>query len=140
MGQCRKWALHHRGYLLQLQLGYGEPDTAYAIGVPQCSDDITLVVRGEALTVEVTRCGVVDVNRKGRPAAQILPDRRSVRADELEVETAWGRKYDLTPSAAYVCQSMPFQYRTDEVPSRTALRATQVKYFQQDFVRQRADR
>ena len=89
MGQCRKWALHHRGYLLQLQLGYSESDTAYAIGMPQCSDDVTLVVRSEALTVEVTRCGIVDVNRKCRPAAQVLPDGRSVRTDELEVETAW---------------------------------------------------
>jgi hypothetical protein len=89
MSQCRKWALHHRRYLLQLQLGYTKPDTAYTIGMPECSDDITLVVRGEALTVKVPRCGVVDVNRKCRPAAQVLPDGRSVRADELEVETAW---------------------------------------------------
>lgn len=57
--------------------------------MPECSDDITLVVRSEALTIEVPRWGVVDVNRKGRPAAQVLPDRRSVCADELEVETAW---------------------------------------------------
>ena len=89
MCQCRKWLLHHCGYLLQLQLGHSKPDTAYTIGMAECSDDITLVVRSKALTVKVSRGGVVDVNRKCRPAAQILPDRRSVCADELEVETAW---------------------------------------------------
>src|SRR6266404_3306779 len=104
------------------------------------SNDITLVVRSEAFTVKVPGSRVVDDNRKCWPPAQILPDGRSVCADELEVETAWRGKYYLSPSSAYMRQSMPLQHRANEDPSEAAIRSAEVKYFKEDFVWERLDR
>ena len=61
---------------------------ANLIGVLECGDDIIFVVRCRSWC-EVGECEVVHDDWDGGQTSQMLPDRRSVRAEECEIETAW---------------------------------------------------
>ena len=62
-----------------------KPEKGYATGVSECSDDIVFIVRCSA----APRIVVIDNDREGWPDSQILPDRSSMRTENLEIETMW---------------------------------------------------
>jgi len=55
----------------------------HTIALLECSKNIILVIRSKAL---LTVMVMVNDDRKGQPATQVLPDRGSVRAEKLQVE------------------------------------------------------
>jgi len=55
--------------------------------VLECGDDIVFVMRSRVLAVPESE--IVDDDWELWPASQVLPDRRSVRAEERQIETAW---------------------------------------------------
>ena len=80
---------------------YAKPNITYTIGVLQCSDDIVFIVRRNA---ELGIGIVINNYREGWPDTEILPDRTSICAENPEIETVWRRKYELSPSLAYMNQ------------------------------------
>ena len=57
----------------------------HTIGVPKCSNDVVYPYWFEASPP----IGVVNKDGKRWPDTEILPDRRFVCAEDLEIETVW---------------------------------------------------
>jgi len=68
-----------------LQARYVKPDITYVIAVLKCSNDVVFIVGCNA----APGIAIINNDRKGWPDAQILPDRGSVCAENLEIETVW---------------------------------------------------
>ncbi len=130
MRQSWKWLLHLCDKLSQQRALYNKNDTAHTIRVLKCSKQTILVARSKA-----PRVIIVDDERKGWPATQILSDRGSVRAEKLEIEKAWRCKYDLSPSSVHVHQFTPFPWSV-----RGLIDSIRVEYFEQNIVWERVDR
>src|SRR6266702_6473743 len=84
--QHRKRFLRHRGHLSQQQACYRKLETAYTIMTLKCGNDVIFIVRRKSLATVVRIVDVVNDDRKGRPATQILPDGCSTCAEKVEIE------------------------------------------------------
>ncbi|KAN0138716.1 hypothetical protein V8E53_003704 [Lactarius tabidus] len=79
IGQQRKWLLHRCDYICQLRAKSVTPlkcKRTYTIGVLKCSNDVFFISKS-------------DLHTEGWPDTQMLLDRSSVCAANLEIETVW---------------------------------------------------
>jgi hypothetical protein len=80
---------------------------AHSMTLLECSKNVIFGVRSEWLLIVFA---IVDDERKGGPAIQALPDRCSICAEKLEVETGMRCKNDLPPSSTDMYESVPLPY------------------------------
>jgi len=71
-----------------------------------------------AIEFKIESPEVVYDDGQGWPNAQHLPHRSSARADNSEIEAAWRRKDDISPSPAHVHQRIPCLYLSGIRPFR----------------------
>jgi hypothetical protein len=102
-------------YLSKLLAPYVKPDNTYTIGVLECGNDIVFI---NGFNLPGIDRSISNNDRKVWPDIQILPDRSSVCAENLEIETERWRKYDLSPPLARtsVCHLHTRRVRSDSEP------------------------
>jgi len=93
--QHRKWLLHHCDHLLQFIARCIEPDVTYTIGVFKCGNDVVFTFCPKA----ADDMFVINSDGKCWPDMETLPNGSFVCAEDLDIETVWGFKYDLSPSS-----------------------------------------
>ena len=103
LSQHWKWLLYDCAQLRQLLLLYVKVDMVYAIGVLKCYQEIIFIFRIDALAT-----GVGNSDRKCWPATQKFVNINPFGAVKLDREVEWRGKDELTPSMAYVYESIPF--------------------------------
>ena len=97
----------------------------YTIGVLECSNDIVFILGGRTSQgIEIEKEGI------GWPYSQILPDRSSMCAENLELETVWRPEYDSPPSLTYTHQYVPIPYR----PRGVVIVSIEIKYVEKDII------
>jgi len=80
--------------------------------------------------------GVVDDDGERRPIIEAVPHRCSVLAEKSQVQMAWRREYDVSPSPADMHESMPCPRAVVRIHD---IQSIEVKYLKKGIIGEHVD-